>query len=168
MRRIALTAVSAVLMLSAAACGSGSGSGSGKAATGGTLTLAPLVAAQPWDLADAGLGNNTQYYQPVYDSLLRLSPTAEVKPNLATKWSYNAARTVLTMTLRTGVKFTDGTALDATAVKTNLLHTEKGTSEAAGQLKGITGVDVVNATTVEIRLSVPDPSSSRTSATWPA
>ncbi|WP_328685719.1 ABC transporter substrate-binding protein [Streptomyces sp. NBC_00343] len=158
MRRIALTAVSAVLMLSAAACGSGSGSGSGKAATGGTLTLAPLVAAQPWDLADAGLGNNTQYYQPVYDSLLRLSPTAEVKPNLATKWSYNAARTVLTMTLRTGVKFTDGTALDATAVKTNLLHTEKGTSEAAGQLKGITGVNVVNASTVAIELSAPDPS----------
>jgi peptide/nickel transport system substrate-binding protein len=158
MRRIALTAVSAVLMLSAAACGSGSGSGSGKAATGGTLTLAPLVAAQPWDLADAGLGNNTQYYQPVYDSLLRLSPTAEVKPNLATKWSYDAARTVLTMTLRTGVKFTDGTALDAAAVKVNLLHTEKGTSEAAGQLKGITGVDVVNATTVAIKLSAPDPS----------
>jgi len=158
MRRIALTAVSAVLMLSAAACGSGSGSGSGKAATGGTLTLAPLVAAQPWDLADAGLGNNAQYYQPVYDSLLRLSPTADVKPNLATKWSYNAARTVLTMTLRSGVKFTDGTALDATAVKTNLLHTEKGTSEAAGQLKGISGVEVVNATTVAIKLSAPDPS----------
>ncbi|MEV1063642.1 ABC transporter substrate-binding protein [Streptomyces sp. NPDC050263] len=158
MRRIALTAVSAALILSSAACGSGSGSGSGKAATGGTLTLAPLVAAQPWDLADAGLGNNTQYYQPVYDSLLRLSPTAEVKPNLATKWSYDAARTVLTLTLRTGVKFTDGTAFDAAAVKANLLHTKEGSSEAAGQLTSISGVDVVDATTVAIKLSAPDPS----------
>ncbi|MER6959059.1 ABC transporter substrate-binding protein [Streptomyces sp. NPDC000618] len=158
MRRIALTAVSAALILSSAACGSGSGSGSGKAATGGTLTLAPLVAAQPWDLADAGLGNNTQYYQPVYDSLLRLSPTAEVKPNLATKWSYDAARTVLTLTLRTGVKFTDGAAFDAAAVKANLLHTKEGSNEAAGQLKGISGVDVVDATTVAIKLSAPDPS----------
>ncbi|MGW0947786.1 ABC transporter substrate-binding protein [Streptomyces sp. NPDC002623] len=158
MRRIALTAVSAALILSSAACGSGSGSGSGKAATGGTLTLAPLVAAQPWDLADAGLGNNAQYYQPVYDSLLRLSPTAEVKPNLATKWSYDAARTVLTLTLRTGVKFTDGAAFDAAAVKANLLHTKEGSNEAAGQLKGISGVDVVDATTVAIKLSAPDPS----------
>ncbi|MFI1030368.1 ABC transporter substrate-binding protein [Streptomyces sp. NPDC020951] len=158
MRRIALTAVSAALILSSAACGSGSGSGSGKAATGGTLTLAPLVAAQPWDLADAGLGNNTQYYQPVYDSLLRLSPTAEVKPNLATKWSYDAARTVLTLTLRTGVKFTDDAAFDAAAVKANLLHTKEGSNEAAGQLKGISGVDVVDATTVAIKLSAPDPS----------
>ena len=157
MRRIALTAVSAALMLSVAACG-GSGSGSGTAATGGTLTLAPVVAAQPWDLADAGLGNNAQYYQPVYDSLLGLTPAAEVKPNLATKWSYNAARTVLTLTLRTGVKFTDGAPLDAAAVRTNLLHTKGGSSEAAGQLKGIAGVDVVNATTVAIRLSAPDPS----------
>ncbi|MBK3574727.1 peptide ABC transporter substrate-binding protein [Streptomyces sp. MBT65] len=158
MRRITLTAVAVTLALAATACGSGSGSGSGKGATGGTLTLAPLVQAQPWDLADAGLGNNTQYYQPVYDSLFRISPTAEVTPNLATKWSYDAARTELTLTLRTGVKFTDGTALDAAAVKTNLLHTKGGTNEAAGQLKGISGVDVVDASTVRIRLSAPDPS----------
>ncbi|MFD4598425.1 peptide ABC transporter substrate-binding protein, partial [Streptomyces sp. NPDC058464] len=75
MRRIMLTAVAAVVTLAATACGSGSGDSGGTGASGGTLTLAPLVQAQPWDLADAGLGNNTQYYQPVYDSLLRLSPS---------------------------------------------------------------------------------------------
>ncbi|MET8976407.1 ABC transporter substrate-binding protein [Streptomyces sp. NPDC004539] len=149
--------MAAALALSVAACG-GSGTGSGSSAGGGTLTLAPLVQAQPWDLADAGLGNNTQYYQPVYDSLLRLTPTADVTANLATKWSYDATRTVLTLTLRTGVKFTDGTALDAAAVKANLLHTKGGTNEAAGQLKGVSAVDVVNPTTVTVKLSAPDPS----------
>ncbi|MFJ9563125.1 ABC transporter substrate-binding protein [Streptomyces fuscichromogenes] len=158
MRRIMLTTVVVVVALASTACGSGSGDSGGTGASGGTLTLAPLVQAQPWDLADAGLGNNAQYYQPVYDSLLRLSPNAEVKPNLATKWSYNADRTVLTLTLRTGVKFTDGTTLDAAAVKANLLHTKGGTNEAAGQLKGIKTVDAVNATTVAIKLSAPDPS----------
>lgn len=159
MRRISLTAASAALMLSVAACGgSDSGSGSGGSATGGTLTLAPVVEAQPWDLADAGQGNNAQYYQPVYDSLLRLSPSAEVKANLATKWSYNADRTVLTLTLRTGLKFTDGTALDATAVRTNLLHTKGGSNEAASGLQSVSAVDVVDASTVRIKLSDPDPS----------
>ncbi|MFD4601128.1 ABC transporter substrate-binding protein [Streptomyces sp. NPDC058464] len=158
MRRITLTAASAALMLSVAGCSSASGAGSSGSAAGGTLTLAPIVEAQPWDLADAGLGNNTQYYQPVYDSLLRLSPSAEVKPNLATKWSYNSDRTALTLTLRTGVKFTDGTTLDAAAVKTNLLHTKGGTNEAAGQLKGVKSVDAVDASTVAITLSAPDPS----------
>ncbi|GAA4697472.1 ABC transporter substrate-binding protein [Phytohabitans rumicis] len=160
MRRLVLTAAATALTLFAAACGGGSGSsssGSG-AASGGTLTLAPLVQAQPWDLKDAGLGNNTQYYQPVYDSLLRLDPQANPVANLATEWSYDATNTVLTLKLRTDVKFTDGTAFDANAVKVNLLHTKTGTNEAAGQLKAVKTVDAVDASTAKITLSVPDPS----------
>jgi peptide/nickel transport system substrate-binding protein len=158
MRRLSLAAAAAAVTLLAAACGGGSSAGGSGGATGGTLTLAPLVQAQPWDLKDAGLGNNTQYYQPVYDSLLRLDPQANPTANLATEWSYDSTNTVLTLKLRTDVKFTDGTAFDAEAVKANLTHTQTGTNEAAGQLKVVKSVEAVDAGTAKITLSAPDPS----------
>ena len=162
MRRLTCAALVAVLAVVVAACGGSSGGSSGTTPgagkRGGTLTLAPLVAAQPWDLKDAGLGNNAQYYQPVYDPLLRLDAKGEPVANLATAWKYDKTQTQLTLTLKTGVKFTDGAPFDAAAVKTNLEHTRTGANEAAGQLKVVKSVKVVNPTTAVVKLSAPDPS----------
>jgi peptide/nickel transport system substrate-binding protein len=138
------------------ACGGGDDEGSG--GSSGTLTLATVVAPLPWDLKDAGLGNNALYYQPVYDPLLRLDPTGEVSENLATAWEYDATATVLTLTVRTDVKFSDGAAFDATAVKTNLDNTRTGANEAATNLASVASVEVVDPQTVKITLSAPDPS----------
>jgi peptide/nickel transport system substrate-binding protein len=157
MRKLTVATGALAMLLAVAACG---GSATGAAAAGGdggTLTLAAALEAQPWDLADAGLGDNIQYYEPVFDSLVRLSPQGNPEPYLATSWSYDSTRTVLTMHLRTGVTFTDGSPLNAVAVRASLLHTETGSNEAAALLKSITGVDVVNPTTVAIHLSAPDP-----------
>ena len=158
MRKLTFTAALAAGLLGLSAC-----AGGGNAASGGsgnkTLTLAPIVDALPWDLKDAGLGNNTIYTQPVYDSLMRQDPQGKVIPNLATEWKYDdASNLVLTLKLRTDIKFTDGATFDATAVKTNLEHTKTGANEAAGQLKGIKSVKVVDPTTVKITLAAPDPS----------
>ncbi|WP_024287339.1 ABC transporter substrate-binding protein [Cellulomonas sp. KRMCY2] len=163
MRRRLLAAGSVALMLGLTACGGGSSTddateGPDGTATGGTLTLAPVVVAQPWDLKDAGLGNNVTYYQPVYDQLFRLSPEAETGPNLATEWEYDEALTTLTVTLREDVVFTDGTPFNAEAVAANLMHTKTGTNEAANQLKSVESVDVVDEFTAAIHLSAPDPS----------
>jgi peptide/nickel transport system substrate-binding protein len=160
MRKLIVSVAMATTLVGVAACSSGSASSSGgSGGKGGTLTLAPIVDALPWDLKDAGLGNNTIYTQTVYDSLMRQDPQGKVIPNLATEWKYDdASNLVLTLKLRTGIKFTDGTALDATAVKTNLEHTKTGANEAAGQLKGIKSVQVVDPTTVKITLAAPDPS----------
>ncbi|MCI2237754.1 ABC transporter substrate-binding protein [Paenibacillus sp. TRM 82003] len=145
----------AVTGLAACAGGDGEGSGSG---TSGTLTLATVAAPQPWDLTEAGLGNNAIYYQPVYDPLLRLTADAELTENLATDWSYDETGTVLTLTLREGVTFTDGTVFDAEAVKANLEHTRTGSNEASTNIASISSVDVVDPQTVAITLSAPDPS----------
>ncbi|WP_039939932.1 ABC transporter substrate-binding protein [Streptomyces himastatinicus] len=155
MRRVGL-AGTALVLVSATACSGGAVSGMGDG--DGTLTLAVGVTATPWDLASAGLGDYINYYEPVFDSLVRLDRYAEATPNLATSWRYDTSRTVLTMKLRKGVRFTDGTALDAAAVKANLLHTKEGTNEAAGKLRAIRTVDAVNPSTVAIHLSAPDPS----------
>ncbi|MPY60143.1 ABC transporter substrate-binding protein [Streptomyces spongiae] len=154
MRRIAL-AGAVLLLVPVTAC---SGSGSSPAAAGSrTLTIAIGNPHTGWDLAAAGLGDNIQYYEPVYDSLVRLDAKAKPTPNLATSWSYDKTRTVLTMKLRSGVKFTDGTPLDAAAVKASLLHNKEGSNEAAGKLKAISSVDAVDSSTVAIHLSAPNP-----------
>lgn len=139
------------LTITTAACGGGVPTG----AADKTLTLSESVTATPWDLAKASMGPESQYYQPVYDTLIRLNTKNEPTPNLATSWTYDKAQTTLTLKLRSGVKFTDGTALDAQAVRQNLLHTKSGTGSAAGEIQDISGVDAVDARTVAIRLSHP-------------
>ncbi|MEU5099993.1 ABC transporter substrate-binding protein [Streptomyces sp. NPDC020996] len=156
MRRTLIAAGAVALVAGMSAC-SGASPSSG-AAGSRTLTLAPIVPPQPWDLKDAGLGNNAQYYQPVYDSLLRLDTKAEPVANVATSWKYDDGNTRLTLKIRSGLKFTDGTALDAAAVKANLEHTRTGTNEAAGQLKAVESVTTSGSDSVTLKLSAPDPS----------
>lgn len=146
----------ALLLLGTAACGGGGGPAAGGSTS--SLVLAESVPATPWDLAQASMGPEAQYYQPVYDTLVRLDTKGKPTPNLATSWSYDAAQTTLTLKLRTGVKFTDGSAVTAQVVKDNLLHTKSGTGTAAGEISAISGVDVVDADTVAIRLSYPSSS----------
>jgi len=140
-----------------AACG-GSDDGSSGGSGSTTLTVAAGVAPQPWDPKDAGLGNNAWYYQPVYDPLLSVDADGEIGENLATAWEYDDTATILTLTLREGVTFTDGTAFDATAVKANLENTRTGSNEAATNIASIASVEAVDATTAKITLSAPDPS----------
>src|SRR4051794_30336091 len=113
MRRLKPAALAAALTLAVAACGGTSSSNSTTPGThGGTLSLATVAVPQPWDLKDAGIGNNAQFYQPVYDSLLRLDAQGNPTPNLASAWKYDKTQTELTLTLKPGIKFTDGTAFD--------------------------------------------------------
>ena len=109
------------------ACGGSSGSSS-------TLTLGVITPATTFEAPDMNWGNESPYNQAVYDSLVQASPTGVIEPHLATAWSYNAAKTVLTMTLRTGVKFTDGTPFNASVAVKNLEAFQKGTSNNASDL----------------------------------
>ncbi|WP_329140409.1 ABC transporter substrate-binding protein [Streptomyces sp. NBC_00670] len=154
MRKTVAFVGAAVLTATVAACGGGGGAAGGDS----TLTLGESVTATPWDLADASIGPEAQYYQPVYDTLIRLDTKGKATPNLATSWSYDKSRTTLTLKLREGIKFTDGTAVDADAVKKSLTHTRSGSGTAAGQIQDISGVDVVDEHTVAIRLSHPSAS----------
>ena len=102
-------------------------------------------------------GNESPYNQAVYDSLLQASPTGVIEPHLATAWSYNAAKTVLTMTLRTGVTFTDGTPFNASVAVKNLEAFQKGTSNNASDLVNMASATAVSPTELVIRLKQPDP-----------
>jgi hypothetical protein len=85
------------------------------------------------DARGAGWANEAPFHQAVYDTLLHATPDAKIEPWLATSWSYNTDKTVLTMKLRTDVKFTDGTPFDASAAAQNIMRFASGTPTASPQ-----------------------------------
>jgi peptide/nickel transport system substrate-binding protein len=132
------------------ACGGSAGSSS-------TLTLGVITPATTFEGPDMNWGNESPYNQAVYDSLVQASPSGVIEPHLATAWSYNAARTVLTMTLRTGVTFTDGTPFNASVAVKNLDAFQKGTSNNASDLVNMASATAVSPTELVIKLKQPDP-----------
>jgi len=153
-------AVALLAPLALSACGGGSasgGSGGGSTSSGGTLNLGLLVPATTFQAPDMNWANESPYGQAVYDTLLQASPAGVVGPDLATAWSYNADKTVLTLTLKTGVKFTDGTAFNASTAAQNLEAFQKGTSSNAADLVNMASAKAVSPTQLAITLKQPDP-----------
>ncbi|MEI3848853.1 MULTISPECIES: ABC transporter substrate-binding protein [Microbacterium] len=148
-------ALSAVLVL--AGCGGGAAASGDDAGGAQTLTVAARQDVSSFDTGQLDTGFQVQYWQPVYDTLLRYTPTGEIEPNMAEEFSYNDDNTVLTLSLREGITFSDGTPFDAAAVKANIEHLQAGTGVAVYMVGLVEEVVVVDDLTVEIRLSAPDP-----------
>ena len=124
----AITAAAAVVGL--AACG-GSGNSTGAAAgssssgqpkAGGSITVGGLL-TQLLDPGQAGYSAQSGPIDAQIFGTLFLpptTPTGPIQPNLATGYTYSDGNKVLTITLRTGVKFSDGSPMDVSAVLWNL------------------------------------------------
>ncbi|GGS23649.1 hypothetical protein GCM10010269_73100 [Streptomyces humidus] len=157
MRRLLVAVPAAALVLTVSACGGAAGGGGANA--GSTLSLATVTPPKSFEPGAMAMGGpEDHYYQAVYDTLLKLDAYGRPAAGLATNWNYDAANTTLSLTLRSGVTFTDGTKFDAEAVRTNLEHAKKGTGEAANALKFVDHVKAVDPTHVDIVLTSPDPS----------
>jgi len=156
MRFTPAIAIAAVLATGIALTGCTSGGSNGGGDTT-TLTLATSVDVNSFAPADSRDAHYVQFYQPVYDSLIKLSPEGEYEPMLATEWSYDDTNTVLHLELRDGVTFTDGSAFDAEAVKANLLATKGGTGTSSAAFANIADVVPASETSVDIQLAQPDP-----------
>ncbi|GAA4017512.1 ABC transporter substrate-binding protein [Streptomyces marokkonensis] len=153
-RSSALAATAAAASLVLAGCAGGD-AGGGKAGAA-TLDIATLTNAQSLDPKDA-IGGALPYFQAVYDTLVQRAPDGSYRPMLATKWAYDESRTKLSLTLRENVRFSDGTAFDADAVKANLEHFKNGGGGAAKTLAPLKRVTVEDATHLTLTLSAPDP-----------
>ncbi|MDX6740091.1 ABC transporter substrate-binding protein [Actinocorallia sp. A-T 12471] len=143
-------AVAAALALSA--CGGSAEQGADAAASG---TLAANWGGFPESWAP-GAEMEAGYMRVPYENLVGLNTQGEITPVLATAWKQTDA--ALTLTLREGVVFHDGTPFDAEAVKVNLESIRDGNTPYAGPLKVISSIDVVDATTVKLNLRQPTPS----------
>ncbi|WP_159705158.1 ABC transporter substrate-binding protein [Arthrobacter sp. 18067] len=158
-------AAAAAIVLSASlaltACGGGN-AGAGTGSTSGTktvtaLTLGTLRDLTSWDPAQAHVGHALQPYQAAYDSLILREPDGKLSPMLATAWKYNDTNTKLTVDLRTDVTFSDGAKFDATAAKANMDHFKKANGPQMAQLSSVSDIAVVDADTIDINLSAPEP-----------
>jgi peptide/nickel transport system substrate-binding protein len=93
----------------------------------------------------------------VYAGLTRLDEHGNAVPALATGWKYNADGTAVTFTLRPGLTFSDGSPLDAAAVKKSLERGRDFPKSLVGpQLVNVKDVAAPDSGTVEIRLGTAD------------
>jgi peptide/nickel transport system substrate-binding protein len=98
-----------------------------------------------------GLPNDGDLNRPACETLLGFSPTQKGKyiPQLATDWQYSPDLKYITMTLRKGVKFQDGTDFNASATKINLDLWRLG---SATLLASIDSIDIIDEYTIRINL----------------
>lgn len=88
--------------------------------TGGTLVFGTGNDAVSLDPPNQWDGASSRVIQNVYETLVTHDPvTLEIVPLLATTWEISLNRRVWTFTIRSGVKFHDGTPLTAEDVKFN-------------------------------------------------
>ncbi|UYO01419.1 MAG: peptide ABC transporter substrate-binding protein [Devosia sp.] len=122
-----------------------------------TLALAAVIDNNSFDRAQLQIGNIMQFWSPVFDTLLVREANGDINPNLATEFTYNADNSVLTLVLREGVNFTDGTPVDGEAVKANIEYLKNGGGQNSFMVAAVSEVEVVSATEVKLHLSEPDP-----------
>jgi peptide/nickel transport system substrate-binding protein len=162
-RSAALAALAVLVAVVAAGCGSGGSDGGGatgtaKASTaeGGTLRWA-INANVSWDPVTSAAGNEVRHLGLVYEALIHPDEQGKATPGLATAWKFSADGKALTLTLRPGVTFSDGTKLDATVVKDNLERAKDQKGSVLVQLlDSVDSIDAVDASTVRLNLSRPD------------
>lgn len=90
------------------------------------------------------------------DKLFDIDDKLAIVPQLATGYEWSPDHKALTIHLRQGVTFHDGEKLDAAAVKYNIeRHKNMPGSNRRGELAPVTGVDIIDQSTVRLDLSAP-------------
>ena len=93
----------------------------------------------------------------IYEGLTRFGPDGSIQPLLAKSWDVTEGGKVWTFHLHDGVKFHDGTTMDAEDVKFSLERaTAEGSTNAQKQLfTNIESVEVVDPLTVKVTMKSP-------------
>jgi peptide/nickel transport system substrate-binding protein len=129
----------------------------GSAKAGGTLVVALSDEPDALDPTTARTLVGRSVFTSICEKLYDIDAKLDIVPQLAASMPKLSAdgRTV-TITLRSGVKFADGTAMDATAVKTSLdRDLTLPTSARKSDLASVADVSVSDPSTVVLRLKSP-------------
>ncbi|MET8853070.1 ABC transporter substrate-binding protein [Amycolatopsis sp. NPDC004625] len=147
-----------VLLTACAAAGTEQAA-SGPPKPGGTLRLGISSAPDCIDPQQAATNASINVGRQLVDSLTDQDPqTGEIKPWLAEKWEINAGSTAFTFHLRSGATFSDGSPVDAAAVKTSFDAVKALGTKAQlgyGYLAAYRGSAVVDPQTVRLDFSAP-------------
>jgi peptide/nickel transport system substrate-binding protein len=117
--RRTFTAAAAALATVAALALSACGTSADASGSGATLKWATVLPTH-WDPVVSGAGGQFRILSLVYASLTNIDAKGNPTPGLAQSWTYNAAGTQVTFHLRPGLTFSDGTPVNAAAVKAEI------------------------------------------------
>lgn len=151
-------AIGLIAALSLTACGGDATGDSASSAGGGTGTIKwAWQLPTTWDPVTSSAGSDVQMLALTYSALTHLDNNGNAVPHLAESWEYNEDGTAVTFTLQDGLVFSDGTPLDAEAVKKSL---ERGrdaeNSLIAPQLADLKDVKVDDDLTFTLELAGPN------------
>ena len=124
---------------------------------GGTLTFAAGADPDSLDPQNTQSNPGEQVNRMMYENLVRFNAKMQIEPALAESWTQSADGLVWTFKLRQGVRFHDGTPLDAKAVKyfvDRVLSDEK-PFKASLYTPFVQGAQVVDDHTVRVTLKQP-------------
>lgn len=152
LRRVVLPVLIAVALLSVAV------SGSAAPRRGGALTIGLAQEVLNLDPHTATAFSSFAVFDLVYQGLLKQDPaTLRLQPALAERWSVSEDGLVYTFTLRSGVRFHDGTVLSPEDVKFTFerILDPQTKSPRASQLPAIERIEVVGSRQVRFVLKEP-------------
>lgn len=157
-RAVALAVIAVLTVCSASHCvADGAQAGPGRR-TGGTLTFGLSTDTATIDPSITGSAITGVIARNLVDSLVGQAEDNRFAPWLAERWEVSSDNTRYTFHLRRGVTFSDGTALDAAAVKYNLdriLDPETTSSYAKSLLGPIQAVTTPDEHTVVVTYQEP-------------
>jgi peptide/nickel transport system substrate-binding protein len=151
-RRLAAPLLLCVLLLSGLA---GTPALAAQAGAAGTLRIASAFDPQTMDPHGLALLYHSRVAFQIHDSLLNRDAAFKLEPALATRWQMTAP-TSWRFWLRSGVRFHDGSTFTADDAIFSIQRAQGPTSQRAFSLKGITGLQKVDALTLDIQLDAPD------------
>ena len=127
---------------------------------GGILTWGQAAGIDVIDPANPSSAAGTEIGNNLLDTLVKITPDQKVVPGLATKWTVENDAKKFTFTLREGVKFHDGTLLDAAAVKKSwdrILDPATKAASTASLLGPIDKIEAPDPKTIVVTFKQPFP-----------
>ena len=157
MRRLALVLGSLLLVVACGGGGASTTSSSTKVKNGGTLTIALNAEPDPLDPTTAQTMVGREVFADFCEKLYDVNSKLQVVPQLAASLpQVSADGLTVTIGLRQGIKFNDGTPFDAQAVKTTLdRNLTLPTSLRRSEISAVQKVAVTGPNTVQLSLSRP-------------
>jgi peptide/nickel transport system substrate-binding protein len=151
-------AISAGCFSSGASSSNSSNAGSGGSSSGtGVINWAYTTDFPSWDPVVVGATGATQVLSTIYEPLFTLDAQQQLQPALATAYKYDSTGTQLTITLRSGLTFQDGSPLNAEAVAYNVQRIKTQENSALKALwQDVLSATVVDETHVRLNLKEKD------------
>ncbi|MGA1837975.1 ABC transporter substrate-binding protein [Herbiconiux sp. 11R-BC] len=157
-RGLALLATAALAAVALTGCApDSSAAGTSGSTEGGTITWAYTSSPVNWDPLVIGGTAGTYLTTPIYASLFTLDENHDIVPGLASGYTYNDAGDSVTVSLKPGLTFQDGTPVNAAAVKFNIDRIFSQTNSALkASYADVKEAVVVDDLTVRLDLKQPD------------